>query len=308
MKNIIKTSRSNKAITLIAMVITIIVLLILAGVTIGFAINNTGLLKKAKISTDEYNNSVNKENNELEKMIGYIDSNRNSYSNDYIDIQSDLAKRIISNTGKKYIVDLNTLFNDKRYVEEIKKSSSAVDYILSDNDVLNEAIDSQYMMTSLLNSEDKDSIVTKLLEKSSTNPQLTSTNGSDGGSCFGTAPFPDYGYQIYWGFNENNEYAYYGTGGFHIGYRFNEPFWCFKFSFKQRFTSEGVDNLYVQYSDDGSNWIDATNKIITSRDSSNPTQEYIVNKSIGKHLYWRITGNGYGSNGGLSNLIFYGIK
>ena len=70
--------KRNKGITLIALVITIIILLILAGVTIGLAMNGNGLFDKAKIATDEYNNSVEKENVELEKYEKQIDSFRNS--------------------------------------------------------------------------------------------------------------------------------------------------------------------------------------------------------------------------------------
>ena len=47
-------SRSDKAITLIALIVTIIVLLILAGVTINLAVNNQGIFNKAKTATGAY--------------------------------------------------------------------------------------------------------------------------------------------------------------------------------------------------------------------------------------------------------------
>lgn len=64
----------EKGITLIALVVTIIILLILAGVTIGIATNGTGLFDKAKLATDKYNNEVDKENYELGQATNYIEN------------------------------------------------------------------------------------------------------------------------------------------------------------------------------------------------------------------------------------------
>ena len=50
-------SRSDKAITLIALIVTIIVLLILAGVTISLAVNNQGVFNKAKTAERAYKNA-----------------------------------------------------------------------------------------------------------------------------------------------------------------------------------------------------------------------------------------------------------
>ena len=71
--------KKDKAITLMALVVTIIILLILAGVTIGFAVNGTGIFNKAKLAKDKYNNSVDKENDLLAKLQNMIgDNNVNS--------------------------------------------------------------------------------------------------------------------------------------------------------------------------------------------------------------------------------------
>lgn len=74
-----KKTRDSKGITLIALVVTIIILLILAGVTIGFAVNGTGIFEKAKLATDEYNNKVDKESYELQNSIDVIDNHINGY-------------------------------------------------------------------------------------------------------------------------------------------------------------------------------------------------------------------------------------
>lgn len=64
---------NQKGITLIALVVTIIILLILAGVAIGFAVNGSGLFDKAKQATDKYNNSVDRDNAELGNLYNEID-------------------------------------------------------------------------------------------------------------------------------------------------------------------------------------------------------------------------------------------
>lgn len=85
MKKILK---ENKAITLIALVVTIIILLILAGVTVGFAMNGTGLFEKAKLATDNYNNKVSEEETEINKATNsindYIEGNRNTITEDIL--------------------------------------------------------------------------------------------------------------------------------------------------------------------------------------------------------------------------------
>ena len=60
-------SRSDKAITLIALIVTIIVLLILAGVTINLAVNNQGIFNKAKTATGAYKNASEGERTGLDE-------------------------------------------------------------------------------------------------------------------------------------------------------------------------------------------------------------------------------------------------
>lgn len=60
--------KSNKGITLVALIITIIVLLILAGVSISFVLNG-GILDNAQNAVNEYDNAAT---NEAE-LMNYID-------------------------------------------------------------------------------------------------------------------------------------------------------------------------------------------------------------------------------------------
>ena len=68
-----KTSRREKGITLIALIVTIIVLLILAGVTINLAVNNQGIFNKAKTATRAYKNATEEEEASLALLENEID-------------------------------------------------------------------------------------------------------------------------------------------------------------------------------------------------------------------------------------------
>lgn len=61
--------KKNRGITLVALVITIIVLLILVGVTIFFTIGENGIINLAKVAKNEYQNA---ENNEIDSLLNII--------------------------------------------------------------------------------------------------------------------------------------------------------------------------------------------------------------------------------------------
>ena len=69
-----KTSTREKGITLIALIVTIIVLLILAGVTINLAVNNQGIFNKAKTATRAYKNASENEQMGLDEADKEIES------------------------------------------------------------------------------------------------------------------------------------------------------------------------------------------------------------------------------------------
>lgn len=66
-------SRSDKAITLIALIVTIIILLILVAIVIS-TVSRNGIIEKAKIATKRYSNSAEKENNLLRQLNQEIDN------------------------------------------------------------------------------------------------------------------------------------------------------------------------------------------------------------------------------------------
>lgn len=66
---------SYKGITLVALVITVIVLLILAGVAISAIIGEDGIFNKVKYSSEKYNNAMENEATEINALINKIDDN-----------------------------------------------------------------------------------------------------------------------------------------------------------------------------------------------------------------------------------------
>ena len=68
-----KINYKEKGITLVALVITIIILLILAGVTISTALGQNGLFQRAKIAGEKYKESEEQEQSKLDDIVKEID-------------------------------------------------------------------------------------------------------------------------------------------------------------------------------------------------------------------------------------------
>lgn len=73
----------NSGITLITLIISIIVLLILAGVTINFVLGKNGILNKAKYASGKYTNAQSEENTGLEDVENIINDIINGNSSDF---------------------------------------------------------------------------------------------------------------------------------------------------------------------------------------------------------------------------------
>lgn len=71
--------KKERGITLVALVVTIIVLLILAGVTIGMATSGSGIFGRAKNAANTYRNSVSKENTALQSYETEYDNAYKDY-------------------------------------------------------------------------------------------------------------------------------------------------------------------------------------------------------------------------------------
>lgn len=110
--------KKKNGITLIALIITIIVLLILAGVTINMVLGDNGLINKSKNAVGSYKNEQTKENttlaefeNELDKYMGGssgtpITSLINATNAaDHIGEYIDLGTNLINKTGTTHKAD-----------------------------------------------------------------------------------------------------------------------------------------------------------------------------------------------------------
>ena len=67
--------KETQGITLIALIITIIVLLLLTGVAINTLVGNDGIIKNAENAVGKYNNQVTAEQGALNKLNGYFKEN-----------------------------------------------------------------------------------------------------------------------------------------------------------------------------------------------------------------------------------------
>ena len=72
MKNL-KIRSNNKGITLVALVITIIILIILAGVSISMLIGNDGIIQKAKQAAEKTDRAIQKEQQDLQILLNELD-------------------------------------------------------------------------------------------------------------------------------------------------------------------------------------------------------------------------------------------
>lgn len=64
--------KQQKGITLIALVITIVVLIILAGVAISLTLTDNGIFNRARQGRDMYSNAAGKESDQINKVDGLV--------------------------------------------------------------------------------------------------------------------------------------------------------------------------------------------------------------------------------------------
>ena len=107
--------KENKGITLVALIITIIILIILSGVTINSIIGQDGLLKKAQIASQEYKKAQAKE--ELDIILMEIKSKLiNEKGNIFIDdVENELRKNNDIKIKEINKEDLEIIVNYKNY-------------------------------------------------------------------------------------------------------------------------------------------------------------------------------------------------
>ena len=124
----------EKGITLIALVVTIIVLLILAGVTISIALNNNGIISRTKDTKEENRGAIVQEQRDL----WMADKKLSSYFEDNGEALNDLLERLGPN-GE------NLLTNDEietiKDTSQIKIGSRTIDFKILNLDNSNEVLE-----------------------------------------------------------------------------------------------------------------------------------------------------------------------
>ena len=116
-----KILKKATGITLVALIVTIIILMILAGVVIATVTGNNRILNKSKLARDTYQNSINKEN-------GQISSYENEIDKATFDIASSRDDTITLSKGEynSLIARIEALENKSTSGFEMKQ---LVDYI-----------------------------------------------------------------------------------------------------------------------------------------------------------------------------------
>lgn len=104
-----KIFRKNKGITLVALVVTIVVLLILASVTLGMVLSNNGIFNMAKKATDSYQIASEKEY--LEQNILSVQLDKYMENANPEKIGETLNTKNLANSSKWHIIKVN----DKTY-------------------------------------------------------------------------------------------------------------------------------------------------------------------------------------------------
>ncbi len=124
-----KKIKNNKGITLIALIITIIILLILAGVAISFSIGNDGIFNKSKKSAEKYNEESVKERLE----IALADCTTDKYTNEEYN-QEDYLTQKLEEAG--FIVT-GDIVSDGKYFFTIDRSVPKIGESIGQDDLEN---------------------------------------------------------------------------------------------------------------------------------------------------------------------------
>ncbi len=123
--------KNNKGITLIALVITIIILLILAGVALNLTIGENGIFRLAKYATEQYKNKAVEEQNMLAQADDYIDNSRSSGTIEKLTIAPGYT---LYRDGKRRRLELsNVTFSNTDFVYLPLTSDYPKDYQIGTN-------------------------------------------------------------------------------------------------------------------------------------------------------------------------------
>lgn len=270
MKNVVEVDFvfAQKGITLVALIITIILMLILSGVVISLTIGENGLFNTAKYAAKKWQNAEKEEISELDKL------NKLTYG-----ITSFESMLEACNIDKKYT--LEDLVNNKDGIlEKVLANNNAVDYILSNpKEYLEAFVNSEIAVTMLAQKENTKGKVINNLEwlnkiQSSNNvesfdknmeviPIMTSNNTPSGEVIASAYSDQNHPYCAFDGNTDSYFYNNTANNDYTITYKFDNIKNIYKISVNLSNPSSLDSNnkfiIYISEDEEGEEWEEVKN-------------------------------------------------
>lgn len=301
-------SKSKKGITLIALIITIIILLILAGITISLMLGDNGLFNIAKKATTNYLNVQDQEYAYLNQIDNTI--NFDQPDDDNIEETQKELEIIIDNANSKgFKISISNIENDnltfEYYVDDEKRETTKEKYyIISNIDLTQE----HTVYVKSLNGNQYKGVSKKYHLKSEGIPRLSSNNShilSEGSWCnnYKSSYSPTGVIHNFYAFDGNlGTYAApttsgYATVGTSIGYDFEEPVCMYETSGKIRMLG-----YKIQASNDNKIWQDIVTSSSPASESGDNFKNEISNGK--KYRYWRLYISGGQRNSSWGAMVY----
>lgn len=120
---LLKLKKEINGITLIALVVTIIVLLILSAIAINLTIGNNGIIKRAQDSTQKREEATANEQNELNEVANFMDK----YLNDNDDSEDNEDNPILTEVKLGDYINYDAGIWTKEEIDELKSQNMYVD-------------------------------------------------------------------------------------------------------------------------------------------------------------------------------------
>lgn len=278
--------KKNRGITLVALVITIIILLILSGISIQ-AITNTGLFKKAKEAKEKTDKGQAQENKSL---IDYEDKIQELTDYNQTNVISRLLKKC--ELSEKYTKE--DIINNKDGILEIILNNSDGTKIIIENseEFKNEIIGSENDMKILKQSKNKkdflnnDNWFNKIMEKQAdffddTAITVPILNANDDNIIYSS--YDSSTYDMYKAFDNNKKTAWLSAepnGNEYIGYNFRKEVMPYKISIVN-FNLNGYrcKNFYIEGKEKNSNeWKKISDNLVLL--ANDDVQDFIISSKL----------------------------
>lgn len=255
--------QKNKGITIIALVVTIIILLILAGVSIAMLTGENGILKRAQRAKNETESAQKLENATLSEYENIIDNfkgteNFNTNKDALITTSDNDLNGWLNSWEGINISGLDEAVNNEFLMKELMNSESAVNYMITNNNIINKIATSNVAMTELGKSEYASSKIignknlfdiilkSEHIEKFNVSrniiPQLTS-NISEKGEASYTG---NYCYPAYYAFDGSDNTSWSTSSLGTLQFKFNKTQYAYMINLYLK-TNAGLSSLLSEF-------------------------------------------------------------